>query len=295
LGYYLPPVKVNDNLSLKSREYSIILKGVEIARYELPAGHELAIPAGPVDGSVEGKPTKDPAFGLAALWIPNERASFARSRGYTVVDDVSVLGTHLSEVVRRHAHELFTRQDTKNFCDRVAQNNPKVVEDLVPKLLSYASVQRVLQNLLRERVPVRDSVTILEALSEAAQMTKNPVLLTEYVRQAIRRVIVKSHSNPQGEITAYLVEPSAEQTVESAVEHGEHNSVLGLAPQAAREFVGRLTRKLERPDSQAIVLTSPAIRYFVKQLLETAFPEVAVLSHNEVPPEVKVKSLGWIG
>jgi flagellar biosynthesis protein FlhA len=295
LGYYLPPVKVNDNLSLKSREYSIILKGVEIARYELPAGQELAIPAGPVDGSVEGKPTKDPAFGLAALWIPNERASFARSRGYTVVDDVSVLGTHLSEVVRRHAHELFTRQDTKNFCDRVAQSNPKVVEDLVPKMLSYASVQRVLQNLLRERVPIRDSVTILEALSEAAQMTKNPVLLTEYVRQAIRRVIVKSHANPQGEITAYLVEPSAEQTVESAVEHGEHNSVLGLAPQAAREFVGRLTRKLERPDATAVVLTSPAIRYFVKQLLETAFPEVAVLSHNEVPPEVKVKSLGWIG
>jgi flagellar biosynthesis protein FlhA len=295
LGYYLPPVKVNDNLALRSREYSIVLKGVEIARYELPAGHELAIPAGAMDSSVEGKPTKDPAFGLAALWIPNERASFARSRGYTVVDDVSVLGTHLSEVVRRHAYELFTRQDTKSFCDRVAHGNPKVVEDLVPKLLSYSVVQRVLQNLLRERVPIRDSVTILEALSEGAQMTKNPVLLTEYVRQAIRRVIVKSHANPQGEIAAYLVEPSAEQTVESAVEHSEHNSVLSLAPQAAREFVGRLTRKLERPDSSAIVLTNPSIRYFVKQLLETAFPEVAVLSHNEVPPEVKVKSLGWIG
>ena len=295
LGYYLPPVKVNDNLALRSREYSIVLKGVEIARYELPAGQELAIPSGAMDGKVEGQPTKDPAFGLAALWIPNERASFARSRGYTVVDDVSVLGTHLSEVVRRHAHELFTRQDTKSFCDRVAHANPKVVEDLVPKLLSYSVVQRVLQNLLRERVPIRDSVTILESLSEGAQMSKNPVLLTEYVRQAIRRVIVKSHANPQGEIAAYLIEPSAEQTVESAVEHSEHNSVLSLAPQAAREFVGRLTRKLERPDSSAIVLTNPAIRYFVKQLLETAFPEVAVLSHNEVPPEIKVKSLGWIG
>ena len=295
LGYYLPPVKVNDNLALRSREYSILLKGVEIARYELPAGQELAIPSAGMDGSVEGQPTKDPAFGLAALWIPNERAGFARSRGYTVVDDVSILGTHLSEIVRRHAHELFSRQDTKNFCDRVAQMNPKVVEDLVPKIVSYAVIQRVLQNLLRERVPIRDGVTILEALSEAAQMTKNPVLLTEYVRQAIRRVIVKSHSNQHGEIAAYLVEPSAEQTVESAIEHSEHNSVLGLAPQAAREFVGRLTRKLERPDSSAIVLTSPATRYFVKQLLETAFPDVAVLSHNEVPSEVKVKSLGWIG
>jgi len=295
LGYFLPPVKVNDNLSLRSREYSILIKGVEIARYELPGGQELAIPSGGVDSSVEGKPTKDPAFGLAALWIPADRAAFARSRGYTVVDDVSVLGTHLSEVIRRHAHELFSRQDTKNFCDRVAQANPKVVEDLVPKMLPYALVQRVLQNLLRERVPIRDGVTILEALSEGAQMTKNPVLLTEYVRQAIRRVIVTSHLNAQGEIPAYLVEPSTEQAVESSVEHSENNSVMGLTPQAAREFVGRLTKKLERPDSNAIVLTNPGVRYFVKQLLETAFPEVVVLSHSEVPPEVKVKSLGWIG
>jgi flagellar biosynthesis protein FlhA len=295
LGYYLPPVKVNDNLTLRPREYSILIKGVEIARYELPAGQELAIPSGGVDGSVEGKPTKDPAFGLAALWIPAERGAFARSRGYTVVDDVSVMGTHFSEVVRRHAHELLSRQDTKNFCDRVSQSNPKVVEDLVPKMLAYSVIQRVLQNLLRERVPIRDSVTILEALSEAAQMTKNPVLLTEYVRQAIRRVIVKTHLNPQGEVPAYMVEPAAEQAVESAVEHSEHNSVLGLAPQAAREFVSRLTRKLERPDSPAIVLTNPGVRYFVKQLLETAFPDVAVLSHSEVPPEIKVKSLGWIG
>jgi flagellar biosynthesis protein FlhA len=295
LGYQLPPVKVNDNVALRSREYSILLKGVEIARYELPTGCELAIPSGALDGSVEGTPTKDPAFGLTALWIPADRAMFARGRGYTVVDDVSVLGTHLSELVRKHAHELFSRQDTKSFCDRVAQSNPKVVEDLVPKMLSLAVIQRVLQNLLRERAPIRDSVTILEALSEAAQMTKNPILLTEYVRQAIRRAIVKPHLNPQGELPAYLVETSAEQAVESAIEHAEHNSVLGLSPQTSREFVARVMKKLERPDSSAVVLTNPPVRYFVRQLLETAFPDVAVLSHNEVPPEVKVKSLGWIG
>ena len=295
LGYYLPPVKVNDNVALRSREYSILLKGVEIARYEMPAGCELAIASGGLDGGVEGTPTKDPAFGLTALWIPGERAALARSRGYTVVDDVSVLGTHLSELVRKHAHELLSRQDTKNFCDRVAQTNPKVVEDLVPKMLSLAVIQRVLQNLLRERVPIRDAVTILEALSEAAQMTKNPILLTEYVRQAIRRVIMKPHLNQQGEVPAYLVETSAEQAVESAIEHGEHNSVLGLSPQTSREFVARITKKLERPDASAVILTNPSVRYFVRQLLETAFPDVAVLSHNEVPPEVKVKSLGWIG
>ena len=295
LGYYMPPVKVNDNVALKAREYTLFIKGVEMGRYELPAGQELAIPSAGVDGSVQGTPTKDPAFHLAALWIPAERAQLARSRGYTVVDDVSVMGTHLSEVVRRHAHELFSRQDTKGFCDRVAQTNPKVVEDLVPKMLSLSVIQRVLQNLLRERVPIRDSVTILEALSEGAQMTKNPVLLTEYVRQAIRRAIISSHVNQQSELAAYLVEPAAEHAVEAVVEHSEHNSVLGLAPQAARDMVTRITRKLERPDSSAVVLVNPSIRYFVKQLLETAFPDVTVLSHSEVPPEIKVKSLGWIG
>ena len=295
LGYHLPAIKVNDNLSLRSREYAILIKGVEAARYELPGGQELAIPNAEVRGGVEGTATKDPAFGLAALWIPAERAATARAHGYTVVDEVSVLGTHLSELVRRHAHELFSRQDAKNFCDRVAQNNPKVVEDLVPKLLSLAVVQRVLQNLLRERVPIRDSVTILEALSEGGQMTKNPVLLTEYVRQAIRRVIVKPHLNAQREITAFLVEASIEQSIESAVEHSDNNSVLGLPPQTARDIVGHFTRRLERPDSSAVVITAPSIRYFVKQLIETSFPDVVVLSQSEVPPETKVKSLGWIG
>jgi flagellar biosynthesis protein FlhA len=244
---------------------------------------------------VEGKPTKDPAFGLSAIWIPNERASLARSRGYTVVDDVSVLGTHLTELVRRHAHELFSRQDAKNFCDRVAQSNPKVVEDLVPKLLSLGVIQRVLQNLLRERVPIRDSVTILEALSEGANMSKNPVLLTEYVRQAIRRSVVKPHLNQQNEIPVYQVEPAAEQLVESAIEHNETNSLLSLAPQAVREFVSGITRKLDRPESSAVLLTSPSVRFFVKQLLEAGLPEIAVLSHSEIPPEIRIKSLGWAG
>ena len=295
LGYQMPAVKVNDNLSLRSREYAILMKGVEVSRYELPSGQELAIPNAEVRGGVEGTPTKDPAFGLSALWIPAGRAAAARSQGYTVVDEVSVLGTHLSELVRRYAHELFSRQDAKNFCDRVAQNNAKVVEDLVPKLLSLAVVQRVLQNLLRERVPIRDSVTILEALSEGAQMTKNPVLLTEYVRQAIRRTVVKPHLSPQREITAYLTEQGVEQVVESAVEHSENNSVLGLAPQTARDVVSQFSRRLERPDSSAVVITSPSTRYFIKQLLETAFPDVVVLSHSEVPPEVKIKPLGAIG
>ena len=184
LGYLLPAVKVNDNLANRAREYTINLKGAEVARYELVQGHDLAIPSGRPDPSVEGRPTVDPAFGISALWIPTERADYARSKGYTVVDATSVLGTHLSEVIRRYAYELFGRQDAKAFCDRVTQTHPKVVEDLVPKLLPLTTVQKILQNLLRERVSIRDGVTILEAVGEGAQMTKNPILLTEYVRQS---------------------------------------------------------------------------------------------------------------
>jgi flagellar biosynthesis protein FlhA len=295
LGYLLPPVKVNDNISLSPREYTILLKGVEITRYELPTGHELAIPTGASDPVVEGRPTKEPAFGLAALWVPTDRVELARSRGYTMVDAVSVLGTHLTELIRRHASELFTRQDAKGFCDRVAQTNPKVVEDLVPKMLSLSAVQRVLQNLLRERVPIRDSVTILEALGEASQMTKNSVLLTEYARQAVRRVIVKPCLKNSTELSAFFLEPSTEQAIEGAVEHGEHNSVLGLAPQTVRDIVSRIRSRVESADPATVIITNSAARYFLKQILDPVLPQTTVLSHSEVPPEVKVRSLGTIG
>ena len=160
LGYLLAPVRVTDNLALRSREYVISLKGVEISRYELPQGCELAIPTGAASTPIDGQTTRDPAFGMNALWIPTERSERARQAGYTVVDGVSVLGTHLSELIRRYAHELFSRQDAKRLLDRVAVEHPKVVEDVVPKLLPLSTVQRVLQNLLRERVSIRDAVSI---------------------------------------------------------------------------------------------------------------------------------------
>ena len=164
--------------------------------------------------ALEGQATREPAFGMAALWIPAARAGRARNSGYTVVDTVSVLGTHLAELIRRHAHELFSRQDAKRLLDRVGIENPKVVEDVVPKLLPLATVQRVLQNLLRERVSIRDAVSVLEALGEAGASTRNPVLLTEYVRQAIRRAVVKPHLNRAGELPAWFIDPAIEQTIE---------------------------------------------------------------------------------
>src|SRR5579863_10036967 len=206
LGYVFPPVRVTDNLSLKPREYVISLKGVEVARYEMPQGCDLAIPMGKPSAPVAGQATREPAFGMPAWWIPSDQSERARRANYTVVDLVSVLGTHLAELVRRHAHELFSRQDAKKLLDRVAVENPKVVEELTPKLLTLAAVQRVLQNLLRERVSIRDAVSVLEALSEAGASTRNPILLTEYVRQAIRRTVVRPYLNSAGDLPAYFVD-----------------------------------------------------------------------------------------
>jgi flagellar biosynthesis protein FlhA len=294
LGYLLPPVRVADNLSLRSREYGILLKGVEIARYELPQGCELAIPTGASEAGLEGTATREPAFGMSALWIPAERAERARNAGYTVVDPVSIVGTHLAELIRRHAHELFSRQDAKRLLDRVAVENPRVVEDLVPKLMPLAVVQRVLQNLLRERVSIRDAVSILEALGEAAAATRNPILLTEYVRQTIRRAVVKPYLNRAGELLAWFLDPAIEQAVEAAVEHGEQNSHLSLPPQAIRDILNRIAARVASPEMPVVAMTSSSTRYFLRQMAEAAMPNLIFIAHNEVPPGTRVQSLGTI-
>ena len=294
LGYLLPPVKVADNLSLRAMEYVVMLKGAEIARYELAQGCELAIPAGRPAAPVEGTPTHEPAFGLEAWWVPADRAARARDAGYTVVDPVSVLGTHLAELVRRYAHELFSRQDAKKLLDRVAAEHSKLVEDLVPKLLPLATVQRVLQNLLRERVSIRDAVSILEALGEAAASTRNPVLLTEYVRQAIRRMVVKPYLNSAGDLAAWFLDPPLERAVEGAVEHGEQSSHCSLAPQAIRDLLERMARRCGPGDGQAVVITSSGARHFLRQMAETALRNTVFLSHAEVPAGTRVVALGTI-
>jgi flagellar biosynthesis protein FlhA len=294
LGYLLPPVRVTDNLSLRSREYIVLLKGSEIGRYELLPGSELAIPTSKADKNFSGQQTREPAFGLPALWIAADKVDAARGAGYTVVDAVNILGTHLAELVRQHSSEMFSRQDAKLFCDRIGQENPRLLEDLVPKLLSFGAIQKVLQNLLRERVSIRDGVSILEALSEAAGTTKNPVLLTEYTRQSIRRMVVKPYLNQKGELPAFFLDSSIEQTIESAVQHSEQNSVLVLSPQVVHEVVSRLERTLERREVPTVVMVSSGARYFLRQMLESSLPNVFPISHNEVPAGVKILSLGAI-
>jgi flagellar biosynthesis protein FlhA len=294
LGFLLPPVRVTDNLSLRSREYLILLKGSEIGRYELLPGSDLAIPTSKADKNFPGQPTREPAFGLPALWIPADKVDTARGAGYTVVDAVNVMGTHLAELVRGYASEMLSRQDAKEFCDRVGRQNAKLLEDLVPKLLSYGGIQKVLQNLLRERVSIRDGVSILEALSEAATTTKNPVLLTEYTRQSMRRTVVKPYLNQKGELPAFYLDSTLEQSIESAVQHSEQNSILVLPPQAVREIAARVERTLERRELPTVILTSSGARYFLRQILEASLPNVFPVSHNEVPPGVKILSLGVI-
>jgi len=292
LGYILPPVRVTDNLTLKAREYSISIKGVEIARFELAHGCELAIRSDDKAEKMDGIPTQEPAFGMPALWISADNAEKARRAGYTIVDTISIIGTHLSEVARRHAYELFSRQDAKKVLDRVAEEHPKVVEDLVPKLLSLAVVQKVLQNLLRERVSIRDASTILEALGEAAPITKNTVLLTEYVRQAIRRQIVKPLLDSAGDLPAYLLDPTLEQAIESAVEHTENSSHVNLSPQRVRDLQDRIKKCCVPPDAPVVLITSSGARFFLRQITESMAPNLTVLSHNEIAPGSRIVSLG---
>lgn len=292
-GFVFPPVRVTDNVSLKGREYLVLIKGGEAGRYELNSGCELAVPTAKAQ-PMEGLTTREPAFGLNALWIPAENTELARRSGYAVVDAINVLGTHLTELMRRHAHEIFSRQDAKAFCDRVAQDSPKTVEDLTPKLLPLSSVQKVLQNLLREGVPVRDGVSILEALGEGAQSTKNTTLLTEFVRQNIRRTLVKPYLSASGELRVYFTDHAIEQIVEGAVEHGEQSSIAALAPQNMRGIVEKIQQKIERPEMAVVIVTSAGARPFMRQMIEPILPNVYFLSHNEVPAGVKIVSAGVI-
>ena len=295
LGYILPAVRVADNLSLKAREYAVLVRGTEVTRFELPANSVLAIPSPEGSIPVDGVPTKDPAFGMEARWISSETGDSARSLNCTVVDALSVLVTHLAELFRRYAFELFTRQDAKHLLDRVAEENSRVVEDLVPKLLSLATVQRVFQNLLRERVSIRDSAAILESLSEAAIMTRNPILLTEFVRQSLRRTVVMPLLSQQNTLAALKTESALERLIEQAVEHQEFVSQCNLAPQHLRVVLEAAKSSTARHGTTFTVLTSAGARYFLRQIIENQFSGITVVSHSEIPAGVKVLALDSFG
>ena len=296
LGVILPAVHITDNLQLKPKEYRILLKGVEVARGELAPDSLMAINPGETTDEVEGVPTREPTFNLPALWIPVAQREKAQLAGYTVVDSTTVLATHLTEVTKRNIHELLGRQDLTSLINSVNETHPKVVEELIPKVLSVGQTQKILQNLLRERVSIRDMVTILETLADYAPLTKNMSILTEYVRQALGRSICHPYVNDKGELKVFTLSFSLEKTLSDAVTVTDQDSCLNMEPDVARQILERLQKTIGEGtfDGHPVLLTSSAIRLQVRRLLEHLIPNLVVVSHNEIPPHVKVVSIGTV-
>jgi flagellar biosynthesis protein FlhA len=297
LGVVAPPIHITDNFQLKPREYSILLKGVQIARGEISVNNLLAINSGSAQESLPGVPAHDPTFGLPAVWIKPQQKEKAQISGYTVVDPTTVIATHLSETIKTHAHELVGRQEAKALLDHLSETHLKVVEETVPKVLSLGEVQKVLQNLLRERVSIRDLATILESLADCGAVTKEPDLMTEYVRQALARSICKNIVNDRSELLVFTLTPEIEQSVAKGLTHTDKGVFLILEPRIIEDILRRISASLQGAlGKSTMVLLSPAnIRIHMKRLTERILPNLVVLSHNEIPANVKVISLGTIG
>jgi flagellar biosynthesis protein FlhA len=298
LGVIVPPVHITDNLQLNFREYAILLKGVEIARGELILDSLMAINAGTVREEIEGAAAKEPTFGLPAKWIKIDDREQAQLAGYTVVDPQTVLATHLVETIKTYAPELIGRQETKALLDGVTETHPKVVEELVPKTLAYGDVQKVLQNLLRERVPIRDLVTILETLADYSPATRNLGLLTEYARQALGRAICKQYQNERGEMVVLNLSPEIERAISDAITQTEQGIYLAIEPNLARDIITRIKRTIEAvfpsTSDHPVILCAPNARMYVRQLTEHVLPSLAIISHNEVPSNINVISIGVV-
>jgi flagellar biosynthesis protein FlhA len=294
LGFIVPPVHITDNVRLKPKEYAIALRGVEVARWELHQDNLLAISSEGAPRPLPGVATKEPAFGVAAVWIPAAMQNQALASGYAVVDQTSVLATHLAEVVKQHAHELLTRQETKRLLDRLAESHPKLVEELVPKVLSLGEVQKTLQQLLREQVSIRDLSTILETLLDLAPANKNPVLLVEAARQALARALVQPLLSESGGLRVVTLDRSLEEELGRAFGGPTPAGTTSLQPPFARRILDGLRRLAGEQVAMAspVLLCATPARYHLKRLLEPFLPKVVVLSPLEVPPVIEVQSLG---
>ncbi|MBI5467563.1 MAG: flagellar biosynthesis protein FlhA [Deltaproteobacteria bacterium] len=294
MGVVVPSVHIKDNLQVKPSEYVFLVKGIEVARGELLAGHSLAIDPGNAQEGLDGVPTVDPAFGLPSIWVPDAMQEKAQMMGYTVVNHSAIVATHITEVVKSHAFEILGRQEVQNLLDKVSRSHPKVVEELVPGLLSLGGVQKVLQNLLKERVSVRDIQTILETLADYAPMTKDSDLLTEYVRMNLARQISKTHQGADSVIQVVALNQEIEEAISKAVHETPQGSFLSIEPNLAQRIIGKIKETVEDVVSrghQPVLLASHQTRRFVRRLTERSFPLVPVISHNEVSNNVKVQTL----
>ena len=293
-GVIVPPVHLADNLQLPPRGYAIHLKGVEVARGELFADRLLAINPGTADVKLEGTPTREPAFGLPAIWIHHDLRDRAAAAGFTVVDATTALSTHLSETIRAFLPDLLTRQHTKELVDRAAQTSPKLVEELIPKLASVGDVQRVLRQLLRERVPIRDLASILEAIADVAPITKDPDAVAEAVRASIGRAICRPYQTEKGDLPTISISPKLEEKLVSSIVKTEQGAVLALDPAQAQRLASRLAEIISGAVAQPVLLCSPMLRPHVWRLFARVLPHLGVLSHNEIPPQIHVASIATL-
>lgn len=296
LGVVVPIIRLRDNIQLSPNQYIIKIKGTEVADGEILFDHYMAMNPGYVEEEIDGIETVEPSFGLPALWISETQRERAEALGYTVVDPPSIIATQLTEVVKKHLDELLTRQDVQTLVNNVKETNPVLVEELIPKTLNLGEVQKVLANLLREGVSIRDLVTILETLADYAPTTRDTDMLTEYVRQALRRAISKKFfaSEVNNVIT---LDPELEQQIMDAIQHTEQGSYLALDPQITQRIYDRLTtevNKLTAKGQQPIILTSPIVRIYFKRLVEQIAPDLIVLSYNELDPAAEVQSVGMV-
>jgi len=295
MGIIVPPVHIQDNMRLKPGEYSILLKGNEIARAELMTNYYLAMNPGIVEDEIDGISTKEPTYGLPAIWIKENVKESALAKGYTVVDLATVMTTHLSEIVKRHGPEFLGRQEAQQLLDNLKESHPKVVEELVPNLLPLGGVVKVLQNLLKEQVPIRDLLSILEILADWAAMTKDLDLLTEYVRHGMARTITKLHQTPDGFIPVITLSHGLETAIAAAIQQTDRGNLFVLDPNIAQKVIKNLTQVLERSSSlnyQPVILCSAQIRFHIKKLVDQFIPNISVLSYDEILSNVEIQSLG---
>ncbi len=297
MGFIVPAIHIRDNLQLKPNEYSIILKGVEVARGELMPGYYLAITSDDRGGKLKGIEAKEPTFGLPAVWINEKEKESVQARGFVVVDPATVVTTHITEIIKSHADELLGREEVRSLLDNLAKTHPKLVDELVPNVVPLGVVQKVLQRLLKERISIRDMMTILDTIADYAPVTKNSDILTGYVRQALARSISRQYRDPEGNLTVVTVSPEIENHVNSSIQHTELESYATPDPNVVQRMVTGMQRFIYTFTSrglQPIILSSPQVRGHIKKLLERFFPNIIVLSHNEITREVNIKSLGML-
>ncbi|OGU10266.1 MAG: flagellar biosynthesis protein FlhA [Geobacteraceae bacterium GWC2_58_44] len=296
MGFIVPPIHIHDNLQLKPYEYNILINGAKVGGGEL-SGQYLAMDSGGATGMLEGIKTTEPVFGLPAVWIKGKEREQAQVSGYTVVDNTTILATHISEIIKKHAHELVGRQELQQLLDGVAATLPKVVEELVPSLLSLGTVLRVVKNLLKESVSIRDLRSILETLADYGGVTKDPEMLTEFVRQSLGRYIVEQYKREDDTLCVLSMDREVEETIADAVQLSEQGSYLAIEPGAAQRILAAIRRNAEQFDATGalpVLMASPTIRRHVKKLTERFMPNLAVISHNEIPPNIKIQSLGVV-